>query len=313
MKHYFIINPASGQGNMTEKLIADIENAANELSLDVSIYLTKDVLDGERAAREFAQSVNGEAARIYACGGDGTISEVVNGAVGYDNIHVGFIPIGTGNDLVRNFPEAGDFRNIKAQLEGFDSAMDLIEYSGVIDGKQTSRYCANMINIGLDCNVAELASRLKKKPLIAGSMAYLLAVGIMFIKKQTIGLRVTSGDEVLVDDDILLCAIANGSYCGGGVYSSPQSILDDGEFDINIVNNISHLDFLNLFPKYQKGTHLEMKGIDKYIKITKGNNIDLQCKTGEFFLCADGEILVCSNVHFEIAPKALKIVLPAKQ
>lgn len=297
---------------MTEKLIADIERIAAELSADVTVYLTTGVLDGERAAREFAQSMSGEPARIYACGGDGTISEVVNGVAGYDNIYVGFVPIGTGNDLVRNFADAGDFRDIKAQLTGFDSVMDLVEYSGVINGEQTSRYCANMINIGLDCNAAELASRLKKKPLIAGSMAYLLAVGIMFIKKQTISLRVTSGDEVLVDDDVLLCAIANGSYCGGGVYSSPQSILDDGEFDINIVNNVSHLDFLNLFPKYQRGTHLEMEGIDKYIKITKGRSIDLQCKTGDFFLCADGEILVCRNVHFEIVPKALNIVLPAR-
>lgn len=312
MKHYFIINPASGQGNMTDKLIADIKQAAAELCADVTMYLTKGLYDAERAAREFAQSAKGEPVRIYACGGDGTINEVVNGVAGLDNVHVGFVPIGTGNDLVRNFPEAGNFMNIKAQIAGFESVMDLIEYSGVINGEQTRRYCANMINIGLDCNVVELASKLKKKPLIAGSMAYLLAVGIIFIKKQSIKLRVSAGDKVLADGEVLLCAIANGSYCGGGVYSSPQSILDDGEFDINIVNNVSHFVFLKLFPKYQKGTHFEMEGIEKYIKTTKCKSIDLQCKTGDFFLCADGEIVVCRSVHFEIVPKALNIVLPSR-
>ena len=84
-----------------------------------------------------------ERLRFYACGGDGTLGEVVNGAAGQVNAEVGLIPIGTGNDFVRNFADAGDFFDIEAQVMGEARAIDLI--------KCNDRYGINVVNVGFDC------------------------------------------------------------------------------------------------------------------------------------------------------------------
>lgn len=214
MKTYFFINPAAGQGKGTERLAEEIRKAASDLQTECEIYFTEGVYDGQKRARKIAEELNGEAARFYACGGDGTLNEIINGAYGFENIETGCIPIGTGNDTVRCFSEAGDFRSVRAQLSGKSVPVDLIRYTGMIEGRKQTRYCINMFNVGFDCNVVELAGRLKKKPLISGSFAYLLAILGMFIKKEGIRLKLTEDEEVLADGEVLLCAVAGGNYCG---------------------------------------------------------------------------------------------------
>lgn len=311
MDNYFFINPKAGQGKGIDQLAARITAAGQSLGMSTKIYITKGVGDGERKARETVEALAGQPARFYACGGDGTNNEIVNGAVGADNIAVGCIPIGTGNDTVRNF--SGDFMDIKAQLLGTTEKIDLIKYSGVIDGIFQERYCMNMFNIGFDCNVVELTSRLKQKPLIAGSMAYLLAVMGMFVQKKGIELKLVEDGKALVDGEVLLCAIANGSYCGGGMYTSPQASVRDGFFDLNIIKDVPRLTFLRLFPKYQKGTHLQTPGIDEILTIKKCQSLTLTPKEDHFFLCTDGEISAAETVHFEIAPQALALIVPAAE
>lgn len=310
MDNYFFINPKAGQGKGIDKLAANIESASKALGLKAEIYITKSVGDAEKKARQTAQSLNGRPARFYACGGDGTNNEIINGIAGFDHISVGCVPIGTGNDTVRNFSAAGDFLDINAQLLGTTERIDLIRYSGVIDGAYQERYCANMFNIGFDCNVVELTGRLKKKPLIAGSMAYLLAVMGMFVQKKGIELKLIEDGNTLIDGEVLLCAIANGSYCGGGMYTSPQASISDGFFDLNIIKDVSRLTFLQLFPKYQKGTHLQAAGVDQILTTKKCRSLTLVPKEDHFFLCADGEISTAETINFEIAPKALEFIVP---
>lgn len=74
--------------------------------------------------------------------------------------------------------------DIEAQLTGTVMACDAIRYSGMLDGRVQTRYCANMFNIGFDCNVVDLTAKLKTYPLLAGSMAYLMAVLCILIKKR---------------------------------------------------------------------------------------------------------------------------------
>lgn len=312
MKNYFFVNPMAGQGKGIKELIAEIESAVRDLNQECEIYITKSVGDGCRRAREIAESLEGASARFYCCGGDGTNNEIINGVAGFDAIEVGCVPIGTGNDTVRNFPNGGDFLNIREQLMGTAQKIDLMKYSGVIDGTYQERYCVNMFNIGFDCNVVELASRLKKKPFIAGSAAYLLAVLGIFIQKKVMSMKLTENGRVISDEDFLLCAIANGSFCGGGIYASPQASLNDGFFDLNFIKDVSRMEFLKLFPKYQKGTHLEVPGIEKILTVKQCRELTLTPKEKDFFLCADGEISVAEEIHIEIMPEMLNFIIPAK-
>lgn len=312
MKNIFFVNPTAGQGKGINDLVDKINSISESLYADTEIYITKSVGDGENQARKMAEALNGQEARFYSCGGDGTNSEIINGIIGYDNVSVGCIPIGTGNDTVRNFKDGGNFSDIESQLLGSKKRIDLIKYCGIINGTYQEKYCVNMFNIGFDCNVVELAGRLKLKPMISGSTAYLMAVAGMFIEKKGINLKLIEGEKTIVDGQVLLCAICNGSYCGGGIYSSPQAVMNDGYFDLNIIKNVSRVQFIKLFPKYQKGTHLSLPNIEKTISIKKCKSLKLVPNEKNFFLCADGEINLAEEVEFTIAPNAVNFIVPRK-
>ena len=103
MKNVFIINPAAGQGDKVKWLTDEIQHIASETGQSCIVEYTRAVGTGETQAKNLAESLNGEDARFYACGGDGTLNEVANGIIGFGNISLGCVPIGTGNDYVRNF------------------------------------------------------------------------------------------------------------------------------------------------------------------------------------------------------------------
>ena len=90
MKHLFIINPAAGKHGTTDALTAQIGEIFGGMGLDYEIAFTSGAGTGTSLARAAAQT--GEPVRIYACGGDGTLNEVVNGAAGYGNTAVTNVP-----------------------------------------------------------------------------------------------------------------------------------------------------------------------------------------------------------------------------
>lgn len=316
MKYFFFINPVAGQGDKAAPLMAEIQKAMKGVDGSYEIFLTNAVGDGRKKAREFAEGLNGEEGRFFACGGDGTAGEIINGIYGFDNIAFGIVPIGTGNDTVRNFPYAGDFSDIRSQIFGDEEKIDLIEYSGFIDGAERIGYCVNMINVGFDCNVVELAGRLKQKPMISGSMAYLAAVFGVFARKKGIALNVLDFQEreepeTVKSGEMLLCAVCNGSYCGGGIKTAPMSDVKDGEFELNIVNDVTRGTFLKLFPKMQKGEHMDYPGIDEYLKVVKTKKARLlPYNTEDFFICVDGEIMITTGITVEMKESALRFIVP---
>lgn len=312
MKTIFVLNPKAGKGKGLDKIKEEVEKASQNLGVRAGIYLTKSVGDAEAFARLVASETEAEAdeVRFVACGGDGTVNEVLNGIIGYDCASVGVMPIGTGNDFVRNFPEAGDFMSVQAQLLGETRKCDAIRYSGLLDGSRQTRYCANMFNIGFDCNVVDLTAKIKKYPLIQGSFAYLMAVAGIFIKKKGANLRITVDGEVIEEGSVLLTAIANGSYCGGGVKSSPKASLNDGLMDANIIYDVSRGEFLKKFPHYSKGTHLELPDISDILWYKQCKEVVITPLDGTMRLCTDGEIVDAGEVRMEVVRDAFNMLVP---
>lgn len=313
MKIIFVINPKAGKGKGIDKLTEKIRSASDKTGIKADIYMTKAVGDAEAFADLMGKETeaSGEEVRLIACGGDGTLNEVLNGAIKYENLTVGVVPIGTGNDFCRNFPDDGDFLDMEAQLTGKVIKSDAIRYSGLMAGKEQTRYCANMFNIGFDCNVVDLTAKLKTYPLIAGSFAYLLGVAITFIKKKGAKLRVELDGEVIEDGSLLLTAIANGGFCGGGVHSSPYASVTDGIMDVNVIYNVSRWQFLKKFPYYAKGTHMELPGISDIIYAGTCRKARITPLDGTMRLCTDGEIVDAGTIDFEIVPEAFNLLVPA--
>ncbi len=307
MKFIFIVNPKAGKGKGTEKLKNAISRTGEKLKKDFEIYITKSVGDAEDYVRRMCEA-SAEPTSYIACGGDGTLNEVINGAFGFPNATVGVIPIGTGNDFCRNFEDCS-FADIKAQFDGIPTPCDVIRYRGVVGGKDVVKYCANMFNIGFDCNVADTTATLKKYPLIKGSLAYFLSILIMLIKKKGADIKLEIDGKEIHSGKLLLTAIANGCCCGGGIKSNPYAKTNDGLMDVNIIKDVPRRLFLPCLPRYMKGTLFET---DKYAHFAS----TLQCKNviitpnEKMRLCVDGEIFDAKKVEFDIISEGINILKP---
>ncbi len=306
MKTVFIINPKAGKKNNIEKLIEKIREAAEKLSADAEIYITKSVGDAADFVRDFCKNRGG--ARFIACGGDGTLGEVLNGAFGFEDAEVGVVPLGTGNDFVKNFE--GDFEDVEAQITAESEKCDVIKYTAQCDGKEKVGYCANMFNIGFDCNVVDAMERIKKKNLASGPFAYFLGIFTTLVKKKGADLEIELDGKTVHKGKLLLTSIANGRFCGGGIKSNPGASVHDGLMNVNIIYNVSRLKFIRLLPYYMKGTHLGLSGIDKVISNVGCKKMIIRPNGGVMRLCTDGEITSAGVTEFEILHDAMSFVVP---
>ena len=299
MKHHFIIIPAAGKGTHVQSLTKKITESADAHKINYEIYMTKSPGD----ATEFVANTvaaDTECHRFYACGGDGTLGEVVCGAPLSDRAEFALIPIGTGNDFCRNFDDRSAFFDIDRQITGEAMPIDLIRYN--------DRYCVNMMNVGFDCNVVERTVSLKKSKFIPSSMAYSVGVVSSLMHKMTTNMRITLEDGEVIERPLLLMSIANGRFYGGGYRSNPRAILDDALFDVNIIEKVSRLTFISLISSYKAGTHLETAA--KYITYRQSKTLTMSFDK-ETLICVDGETSLATELSISIVPKATRFVLPA--
>ena len=311
MKTVFIINPKAGQGKKSYKIKHEIYKAVLYSGADAEIYTTLDVGDGERYARNYCR-INGPA-RFIAVGGDGTLNEVLNGAMGFDGAEVGVIPFGTGNDFCRNFEDRESFKDILSQISGEGIPCDAIKYTTSIGGVDKTGYCVNMMNIGFDCNVADMTQDMKKKPFISGPFAYFISIFATLIKKKGADLTIQTDGETVHQGPLLLTSVANGSYCGGGIMSNPTASVQDGFININIIKNVSRFKFITLLPFYMKGTFLKLRNIDKIVTSKKCKRVTITPHTKGFRVSNDGEITEMGALELEIVHNAFRFVVPSKK
>ena len=306
MKHYFITNPAAGKKNSCELLSESIHLVCEDKNVCYEIYETKGVRDATAFVKQVCENnTDGEKLRFYACGGDGTLGEVVTGAVNYPFASVGLIPKGTGNDFVRNFTKKELLFDIAAQLDGEDASIDVLSCNDM--------YAINMINIGFDCEVVKKMMKIKRFPLVPSKLAYILGLIITLIKKPGIRADISINGGEPVREELLLTTFANGAYCGGGFHSNPLASLSDGRLDSLLVSNVTRLKFISLVGDYKKGTHLSEK-FKKIIRNKKCDEIRLAFEK-HTNVCVDGEIinvkeLVLSVLHGAITFRVPKGALP---
>lgn len=308
MKTVFIINPAAGKKKNIDGIVGKIRSLSEKENFDTDIYVTQYPGDAARYVREYCEK-NG-CGRFIACGGDGTFNEVLDGSMGFDNAEIGVMPMGTGNDFCRNFGCSEFFSDINRLVCAGTVRCDALKYTTELDGEKRVGYCANMFNIGFDCNVADMTSEMKKKPFISGSLAYFLSIFVMLVKKKGCEMKLFLDGRKVYDGKLLLTSIANGCFCGGGIKSNPLACVTDGLININIIKNVSRLRFISLLPKYMNGTVLEVKNVQRFITSEKCRKITVLPKNGKMRLCIDGEIVDAGNTEFEILPGAFSFVVP---
>ena len=303
MKYCFIINPASGKSVTKEGLEGRIAQACTAAGVEFDVLYTERAGDAQRYVSVLREKYMGEELRIYACGGDGTLNEAVNGVMSLEDrsgVSLGVLPVGTGNDFVRSFEQSSLFLDIGAQIDAQPLDIDLIRCNDF--------YAVNMINIGFDCQVVVKTAELKHSKLIPSKLAYVCGLVATLIKKPGVKMDISADGSEPMASKLLLTTFAKGQFCGGGFHSNPHANLCDGQIDTIVVNDISRTCFLSLVGSYKKGTHI----CDKNAGILK--NLRASTYTMEFDrpteISVDGEIVKVDRIDMSCDRGALRFLVP---
>ena len=329
-KNYFVMNPNAGTRREQKKIAANIDAACGGGGIDYQIYNTVCAGDGGafmvRTVVSAYEKCGNDAEklpemRFYFAGGDGTVLEAANAFMSLPEelrggrVSVGIIPVGTGNDFLRNFGTEKVFLDISRQLQGNVRKVDLLSYSRTVyDGngseKVTDAYCANMFNIGFDCQTVVKVNDLRGRPYMTKKTSYTVGVAATLIKLPHTELSVTLDGGEKFEGKFLLSLAANGAYCGGGYFAASEADPSDGIIDVILVKPMGRLRFISMVGKYKKGKLLGTPTADKLLYFRKCRSVSFRSKA-ETDLCVDGEIERFSEVNITAVPDPFVFIVPA--
>ena len=300
MKTIFIMNPCAGEknglGELKEKL-SRCEDAEN-----CKIYITTAPRNATEYVRAYCEEHPGEPVRFIACGGDGTLNEVVNGAVGFDQAEVGIYPCGSGNDFVKSWGGAEKFLDVEKLLKAGTVKIDLLKIG--------DRYSDNVVNFGFDTTVAITVNEGREKKGSAGKSYYTKGIVRALIKSMRNEFKLWADGELLNPDGVaLLCTIGNGQYVGGSFRCAPRASMNDGLMEICLVKPISRLRFIRLIGFYTRGEHLDNPDMQSILTYRQAKQVHVTAPEG-FAWSLDGEIIYDNDFTVEVVPKAINFVIP---
>ena len=295
MKHLFIINPAAGSRNRTEEYSEVIHKICRARGLSYEIRVSTAPGECTRIAREAAQT--GEELRIYACGGDGTLNEVVAGAAGYDNVAVTVFSGGSGNDFVKIFDDPKAFFDLHRLMDADEATFDLIRCN--------EHLALNICSVGLDARIAADVSAYKRLPLLHGFRAYAAATAVNVVRGIAEHYVVEINGET-VDDDMTFICVCNGRFYGGGFNPIPEADPADGMLDVLLVDKVSRAQVPLVIGKYKDGRYKELSKIARYIKT---DCVKVHCDK-PVPVNLDGETRMAQEVEFSVAKEKIRFFYP---
>ena len=295
MTHLFIINPAAGSKDRTEIYREKIKAACEKRGLRCQIQISYAPGDCCRLARAAAET--GGQYRIYACGGDGTLNEVVAGAAGFDNVSVTVFSGGSGNDFVKAFDDPKAFFDLERLLDCEEAAFDLIRVN--------DRIALNICSVGLDARIGTDVSSYKRIPLLHGFRAYAASTVVNVVKGISEHYTVELDGETLDGEYTMIC-VCNGRYYGGGFNPVPEADLTDGLLDVLLVNKVSRLQVPGVIGKYKDGRYAELPELVKHYRTDR---IKIICDRPTP-VNVDGELLVAREVDFRVAEEKIRFFYP---
>ena len=298
MKHVFIINPTAGKADSRQKIYDMADALRTKHNLDVQCILTKKQGHATEIARRMCDS--GEELRFYACGGDGTVNEVANGIIGYDNAAMTVIPVGTGNDFLKNFgDDLEKFRDAENLWDGPQFPMDAIDVNG--------RIAMTIACSGIDARVAQDVHKYSESPLLDGKSSYIYSLAVNFLFKG-IGTHWTiTLDDVTTEGDWSLVSVCNGRYYGGGFMPVAEARMDDGVLNTLVVREVNRRTFLKFVGPYSRGEYAKFP---EYAHCSCPKVVHIHSEKPDIVTCLDGESVVNSDVTIKLHDKKLNFFGP---
>lgn len=299
MKHVFIINPTAGKRNCTAELMEMAKALQARHGLDLDCILTKRPGHATETARSIA--AGGRPVRFYACGGDGTVNEVANGIAGAPNAAMTCIPVGTGNDFLKNFGDAAPlFSDAENLWDGPQFPLDAIDCNG--------RLAMTIACSGFDAQVAEDVHRFGKSPLLGGQGSYIASLAVNFLIRGLSHRWTVALDGREMPGDYALAAVCNGRYYGGGFVPMAEARMDDGVLNTLVVKRVSRPTFLRFVGAYSKGEYYKFP---LYAQSYTAKEVVIDSPDSDIITCLDGEIVHSRRAVLRMAGGKVNVFGPA--
>jgi len=286
---HLVINPAAGNGSATrvgERIVALLKE--ENTAFDVSF--TEYPGHATALAKEAAEKGIGT---VVAVGGDGTVCETARGLVGMDAA-LGIIPAGTGNDVIKMLgtprkPEEA----LRFVLEHPAHEID----AGWVNDMLFLNEC------GTGFDVCVLDYTLVAKKYVRGMLPYLWGVLRTIFTYKPIEVTVEVDGEGAFQKKLLLLAVANGRFIGGGMDVAPKSVPNDGLLDLILIDSMPNWRMPAQLLKLLTGRILEIPGT----VCRRCKSVTVTMNDAKMRLNLDGEIVPVPHATFRVAPGALKV------
>ena len=285
-----VINPVSGQGNGA-RLGTYVAGYLNSRAIAYEIIIGRNSIDqGDLLQRFLDRQPN--CTGVIAVGGDGLLHLVLQKNVPAQ-IPLAVIPAGTGNDFVRTL--GWSLTDIDQLLEKVLTTAPRSIDLGLVDGE----WFGAILSTGFDSVVNERANAMSWPK---GPMKYNVAIAFELPSFKPRPYEITLDDRK-ISTEAMLIAVSNGCSYGGGMLVCPQADISDGLFDVMVLHPISKLEFIKVFPKVFKGTHISHPAVE----IVRSKKVSIAADAVAY---ADGERIGQLPVSAECISGALSTWMP---
>ena len=285
-----VINPVAGQGKGAT-VGTYVAGYLNSRGIKYEIIIGRSGLDQADSLQRFLDR-NPDCSGVIAVGGDGLLHLVLQ-KITPAQVPLAVIPAGTGNDFVRTLGWSPD--DVDAILQTVLSEKPQSVDLGLVDGE----WFAAILSTGFDSIVNEKANTMSWPK---GPMKYNVAIAIELPRFAPRHYEIVLDDRT-ISTQAMLIAVANGRSYGGGMLVCPHADIADGYFDVMVLHPVSKLEFIKVFPRVFKGTHITHPAVE----IVRSKSVKISSDAVAY---ADGERIGQLPVSAQCISGALMTWLP---
>lgn len=285
--YHIIVNPQGGKGKSL-KALTTVEEIFKSNNAQYVVHKTEYAGHATEIARELSKTPD---TNIVVMGGDGSFHEVLCGIDNFDNVTLGLVACGSGNDFIK---KSGHSTNVKEAVQTI-----LNGKVGFVDYMELGKYrCLNVGGGGMDVDVLLKYANCKT---LKGKAAYYYSLFYTLLHTRFHHLRITA-DGVTKDTSVFMIGVGNGGFIGGGIPICPNAIVDDGLLNVGYVSEMKKSKIIFRLFKFLKGKHVGTDWGGEYT----AKKVTIEALDDSRFEL-DGEIIEDTKLDIEVVHNKLKM------
>lgn len=285
--YHIIVNPQGGKGKSL-KALTTVEEIFKNNNAQYVVHKTEYAGHATEIARELSKILD---TNIVVMGGDGSFHEVLCGIDNFDNVTLGLVACGSGNDFIK---KSGHSTNVKEAVQTI-----LNGKVGFVDYMELGKYrCLNVGGGGMDVDVLLKYANCKT---LKGKAAYYYSLFYTLLHTRFHHLRITA-DGVTKDTSVFMIGVGNGGFIGGGIPICPNAIVDDGLLNVGYVSEMKKSKIIFRLFKFLKGKHVGTDWGGEYT----AKKVTIEALDDSRFEL-DGEIIEDTKLDIEVVHNKLKM------